>query len=343
MKKHHILIVDDEKENLHALARTLHKLGEIHTASCASKALALLKKHSEDISIIISDQRMPEISGVEFLKKAYKKYPHIVRIILTGYTDIEDLIEAINDAHIYRYITKPWNNDELKIIVKQAMEQFELRFENKTLNENLNEQNIKLAEKERELIKMNESLEVKITQRTKDLERLNFKLNQQALTDELTGIGNFRYFQNIFDAELHRADRYKRNLSLLMVDIDDFKSFNDQFGHTFGDEILKKIATTLETTIREEDIVARYGGEEFIIIAPETNKKKAKEIAERIRKAVAHLKNHVTVSIGIASFPSDGKTSKKLIEKADKALYESKSKGKNQVSCWEEPAKRHAQ
>ena len=341
-KKHHILIVDDEKENLLALHRTLHKLGEIHKATSGKQALLLLKKQAAHISVIICDQRMPEMSGVEFLKRTYEKYPHIVRIILTGYTDIEDLIDAINKAHIYRYLTKPWNNDELKIIVQQALEQFELRFENKKLNENLKTQNEKLEEKEKELLTMNKSLEIKIAHRTKDLERINSKLNQMAVTDELTGIGNFRHFQNIFESEFHRAQRYKRSLSLIMLDIDNFKTFNDQYGHTFGDEILKKIALVLNKTIRKEDTVARYGGEEFIIIAPETDEKKAKDLAERIRKAVSHLKHHITVSLGIASYPTDAKTAKTLLEKADKALYRSKANGKNCVSSWENPGKKIA-
>ncbi len=334
---HKILIVDDEKENLLALQRTLRQLAEIYMADSAKKALSILD--TEKISIIITDQRMPEMSGVELLKKVYREHPTIVRIILTGYTDIEDLIQAINAAHIYRYLTKPWNNEELKFIVKQAMERFELQNENIELNQDLKIKNLELHEKENELKHINKSLEKKIHDRTRDLERLNQKLNKLAVTDELTDIGNHRLFQTSFETELHRAQRYARNLSLLIVDVDHFKIYNDTYGHSEGDKILKALAGLLEKTTRKEDIVTRYGGEEFAIIAPETSKKKAEELAERIRKAVDDEKLHITVSIGLATFPEDGKSLKEVFKKADKALYQAKKLGRNLVSVWNQKKK----
>ncbi|MBI2609336.1 MAG: diguanylate cyclase [Deltaproteobacteria bacterium] len=345
--KHAILIVDDEKENLLALKRTLHSLAEIHLAQSGREALSILKDHP--ISIIITDQRMPEMSGVQLLKKVYKSFPDVMRIILTGYTDIEDLIEAINTAHIYRYLTKPWNNEELIFIVKQAMERYELKTENIYLTENLQKQNEKLQEKEQELKKINKFLEKKIEERTHDLKRLNNKLSQLAITDELTGIGNHRFFQTSFEREINRAKRYGRDLSLLIIDVDHFKIYNDQNGHPKGDKVLKTIAQILSKNVREEDIVTRYGGEEFAIITPETNEIKAGELAERIRKAVeqyqfphAHVlpEGTLTISIGVATFPKDGKTMKSLFNKADKALYVSKKQGRNQISLWEIPKKK---
>jgi len=335
---HKILIVDDEKENLLALQRTLRHLAKIYMAQSAAEALSILEQ--EKISVIITDQRMPEMSGVELLKKTYKEYPMIVRIILTGYTDIEELIQAINAAHIYRYLTKPWNNEELKFIAKQALERFELQAENVGLNTDLKTKNKELHEKEKELKYINKGLEKKIQERTKDLERLNEKLNKLAITDALTGIGNHRLFQESFEAELHRAERYERSLSLLIIDVDHFKIYNDTYGHSEGDKILKTLAGLLERATRKEDIVARYGGEEFAIIAPETSKKKAEELAERIRQAIHDEKLQLTVSIGLATFPIDGKSAKEIFTKADKALYQSKQSGRNLVTVWNPPKKK---
>ena len=335
---HKILIVDDEKENLLALQRTLRAMAHIYLANSAQEALSILKQ--EKISVIITDQRMPEMSGVELLKKVYKEHPMTVRIILTGFTDIEDLIQAINAAHIYRYLTKPWNNEELKFIVKQALEKFELQNENIELNADLKNKNLALHEKEKELKYVNKDLEKKIQDRTKDLERLNQKLNKLAITDELTGIGNHRLFQTSFETELHRAERYERNLSLLIIDVDHFKVYNDAHGHSEGDKVLRTLAALLEKATRGEDIVARYGGEEFAIIAPETSKKKAEELAERIRKAIHDEKFSLTVSIGIATFPIDGKSTKEIFTKADKALYQSKQAGRNLVTVWSPPKKK---
>ena len=335
---HKILIVDDEKENLLALQRSLRSAATIYLANSAMEALSILEQ--EKISVIITDQRMPEMSGVELLKKVYKEYPTTVRIILTGYTDIEDLIQAINAAHIYRYLTKPWNNEELKFIVKQALERFELQNENVELNADLKVKNKELHEKENELKHINKGLEKKIHERTKDLERLNQKLNKLAVTDELTGIGNHRLFQKSFEVELHRAERYERNLSLLIIDVDHFKIYNDTHGHSAGDKILKTLAVLLEKVTRGEDIVARYGGEEFAIIAPETSKKMGEELAERIRKAIDEQKLSLTVSIGVATFPIDGKSAQEIFKNADKALYQSKKLGRNLVSVWNPPKKK---
>jgi len=188
---HKILIVDDEKENLLALQRTLRAIAHIYLANSAQEALSILKQ--EKISVIITDQRMPEMSGVELLKKTYKEYPMIVRIILTGYTDIEELIQAINAAHIYRYLTKPWNNEELKFIAKQALERFELQAENVGLNTDLKTKNKELHEKEKELQYINKGLEKKIQERTKDLERLNEKLNKLFQETMLTDLIESRH------------------------------------------------------------------------------------------------------------------------------------------------------
>ncbi len=143
-KRYKMLIVDDEKSNLKKLKRTFKYDFEIYEALSGKEGFDILKR--EDIDIIIADQKMPDMTGIELLKKSIKLNPDIVRIVLTGYTDVEDLIDAINEGRVHRYITKPWNPDELKIIVNQAIERMELVRENRRLTEELKILNEKLRE-----------------------------------------------------------------------------------------------------------------------------------------------------------------------------------------------------
>lgn len=163
-------------------------------------------------------------------------------------------------------------------------------------------------------------------------------LKAKSDTDYLTGIANRRSLMEKSTAAFIRAREEKRNLSILMMDIDHFKSINDSYGHGSGDQVLKAFAELIKDTVRESDILGRYGGEEFMVALPNTGGKDAVAIAERIRKNMKH-KNfdfeeeivHISVSIGVASIDEDTRTLAELIERADKALYEAKSKGRNQV------------
>ena len=118
-----ILIVDDEPANLRSLARLFRQGYEVLTAESGDQALDLLRQH--DVALLITDQRMPGMTGIELLKNTVPIRPRMVRIILTGYTDVDALVEAINCGQVYRYVTKPWNNDELRLTAKRALEHFE--------------------------------------------------------------------------------------------------------------------------------------------------------------------------------------------------------------------------
>jgi DNA-binding NtrC family response regulator len=118
-----IMIVDDEPANLRLLERLFRNDYGVLTAESGAEALLLLHEH--DVALIITDQRMPDISGIELLKRTAAIRPHMVRIILTGYTDVESLVEAINSGQVYRYVTKPWNNDDLRLTVSRALEHYE--------------------------------------------------------------------------------------------------------------------------------------------------------------------------------------------------------------------------
>ncbi len=161
-----------------------------------------------------------------------------------------------------------------------------------------------------------------------------------SITDDLTRIFNRRYFNQRFEREIQRAQRYNRALSIIMVDIDFFKQFNDQYGHLVGDEVLRSTARILEKNLRQADIVARFGGEEFVILLPETNKNKARRVAEKLRSAVEKHRFkaegttdmlQITVSLGVASFPEDSLKAENILAHADKALYQAKAAGRNQV------------
>jgi diguanylate cyclase (GGDEF)-like protein len=169
------------------------------------------------------------------------------------------------------------------------------------------------------------------------------KTEMMAITDELTRLYNHRHFVKSLHDELKRAGRYKQNLSLLMIDVDYFKHYNDTHGHLMGNDVLREIAHILKRDIRDIDIVARYGGEEFSIILPQTNKDKAAVTAERIRAAVEGFNfykgetqpgGRVTVSMGVATFPEDGKSSVEVVGRADEALYQAKREGRNRVCVY---------
>lgn len=171
--------------------------------------------------------------------------------------------------------------------------------------------------------------------------RLYRKLQELAITDSLTSLFNRRYFLERFDGEFKRAKKLRLNFSLLMIDIDHFKSYNDRYGHLTGDIILKEIAGVLKVNIRQIDLLSRFGGEEFAIILPKATKETARFVAERIRKAVSGkpIKGYdesfnITLSLGVASFPEDGNNPQELMDKADWALYRAKECGRNRVEVY---------
>ncbi len=175
------------------------------------------------------------------------------------------------------------------------------------------------------------------------MEQLRFlfvRAEKEAVTDALTNLFNYRYFIQQLNREISRDKRHKSKFSLIMIDIDFFKNYNDVFGHQAGDVILKRIAQTMLDNTRNSDIVARYGGEEFVIICPELSKTEATKVAEKLRQMVAKLdlphkketsNGNLTISLGVASFPEDGESAYRLIRSADKALYKAKESGRNTV------------
>lgn len=177
-----------------------------------------------------------------------------------------------------------------------------------------------------------------------ELRVLNQRLAALATTDALTGIPNHRALQDRLSEMIHAADR-GGGLGLAMVDVDHFKLFNDEFGHQAGDEVLKAVASTLRDKLRRNDFVARYGGEEFCILFKDVDEAKAKELSERLRRAIAQLPcehRAITASFGVASFGPKTRNAAMLLRAADEALYAAKEQGRNRVVAYSEMNKADA-
>lgn len=182
-----------------------------------------------------------------------------------------------------------------------------------------------------QLEKINENVQREVNRRVEEIERSNKKLVEIAKTDSLTGAYTKKAILDMMDTLINKQP--DAVFSVLMFDIDNFKTINDTHGHITGDKCIKNLMGIARNSFRGDDILGRFGGDEFVILLPGTSPVKAYLVAERFRKNVEQTKDpHYTVSIGVASYPLDGKNSKGLISSADKALYISKSKGRNMVS-----------
>jgi diguanylate cyclase (GGDEF)-like protein len=201
------------------------------------------------------------------------------------------------------------------------------------LTRTFNDMTRKLLRNQGEIQRVN----AKLTEQNEQLQRANEVLEQLSITDGLTKLHNHRFFQDYLTREIKRVSRTGEALSMLLIDIDDFKRLNDRLGHSAGDELLANTARLLNESIRESDLVARYGGEEFVVLAPETDLEGALRLAEKVRMSIAESSlilddskqiTKMTVSIGVARFCGNRKT---FFQAADQALYRAKAAGKNCV------------
>jgi diguanylate cyclase (GGDEF)-like protein len=169
---------------------------------------------------------------------------------------------------------------------------------------------------------------------------LHSKVLELTLTDELTKVHNRRYFEILLQKEVERSRRYDRPLAIIMIDIDHFKEYNDTFGHPAGDEALRRVAEgILENARRDLDVVTRYGGEEFAVILPETDTDGACIVAEAVRDFIGsddHFLRRLTVSLGVSALRGGRVRSTLLVDQADRALYQAKSRGRNRCAVFEE-------
>ena len=227
----------------------------------------------------------------------FKNLKNDISVIVMTNSDSVQLAVDAMKEGAYDYITKPFNPEEIKFIIGRALER-------KFLLEEAKEKQI---------------------------------YQELALLDPLAGVYNRRYFEELMRREINRGKRYGEQVSILIIDADDFKKYNDTYGHIEGDKILKKLAQIAVSNVRCTDFVCRYGGDEFVIIAPHTDKKGGSVLGYRLLSMVVGLdlfpekdkKFNMTISGGLATFPEDGDNRDALISSADKALYEAKKMGKN--------------
>jgi diguanylate cyclase (GGDEF)-like protein len=310
-----LLVVDDEPYILPTLAALLANEFDVVTAASADAAQALVAR--QEINIILTDQKMPGRTGVELLEWVRKHSSRTVRLLMTGYAELEDAVEAINRGHVYHYLLKPWRIEELLQVLRNAAEKFLLEQSRDQLME--------------ELKRLNQELEDRVKQRTRELETL-------AMTDPLTGLLNRRAIDNVACNELKRQARYAGSpLAIGLLDADHFREINRLYLHTGGDEALRGLARTLLTSVRSVDFVGRIGGEEFLVVAPETHLQGASVLAERIRATVERTPIRfrgqdiaITVSLGFAvAEPGMSGDYEQMKHLAAAALGEAKALGRN--------------
>ncbi|MFW6366378.1 MAG: diguanylate cyclase, partial [Spirochaetota bacterium] len=195
---------------------------------------------------------------------------------------------------------------------------------------------------EKQLVRKNALLEDRVF----EVEKLQEKLSEQALKDPLTGLFNRRFLAEVVEKEASRARRESSTFGLCMIDIDNFKSVNDRFGHDAGDYVLMRVSDTMSSLMRRTDYLCRFGGDELIIILPKIGKQDAVVKAEQLCNALSRInfeiageRIEVTLSIGIALFPEDGSSFEQLMQKADAALYNSKRCGRNRITVYDSSLK----
>ncbi len=308
LKSNTILVVDDVPVNIQLLVTYLSAEGyEVVSAKDGHDAMKAVKEHGPDL--VLLDVMMPKMNGFDVCEviKSDDATKFIPVILVTALNEPEDKVKGM-ESGADDFLTKPFNKLELLVRVRSL-----LRI--KHLHDELQEKVIEL-------------------QRTKE------ELRHLAITDGLTGLYNYRYFKEQLLQELNRAKRHELNISVVMIDIDHFKHYNDKNGHPAGDLVLKEIAYLLKANIRNIDLAARYGGEEFSLILIETDKPSAGIVAEKIRKLVeengfasenSQPGGKLTISTGVATFPKDGEDFDTLVSQADQRLYRAKEAGRNLI------------
>jgi diguanylate cyclase (GGDEF)-like protein len=309
-----ILVVDDEESLREVLAQVLNEEGNrVITAASGEEALDLFKK--APFPLVFTDIVMGGMSGIALLQEIKAMEPDTQVVIITSHASLDTALTALRSG-AYDYLLKPF--EDLKLIssvAQRALEKVNLIRENRRLNEELEKKN-------------------------SELQLANKTLKDLASRDGLTGLFNHRHFQEALAMEISRSARHKLTFSLVFIDVDHFKNYNDTQGHPEGDRLLCALAQHVQERLRKSDLIARYGGEEFVIILSGTPKEEALTVANGICSMVANTPfsgsqsqplGALTISMGIASYPEDGTDGSTLLELADNALYQAKKGGRNRV------------
>jgi diguanylate cyclase (GGDEF)-like protein len=309
-----VLVVDDEISIQGIVSSVLSDDGfRVTTAGSGEQALELFAKGH--FALVISDIVMPGMNGIELLKRIKQLNTDTETIIMTSNATLDSAIDALRSG-AYDYLIKPFEDVAvITMVAKRAAEKIYLVQQNKKLIEDLRKNN-------------------------EELLRVNVALKELAVHDGLTDLFNHRYFYEKLSAEIERSERFKHQFSLLFIDVDHFKKYNDANGHLEGDRVLQELSNILKVKTRKSDVVARYGGEEFVIILTEKSRENALIVAENIRLLISEYPFHgrerqpsgkITVSIGVSTFSENGHDPESLIRFADQALYRAKDEGRDRV------------
>lgn len=290
-----ILIADDDKDFRGMLTRRASKMG-LEIVQAKNGAEAIEHVSNTDFDALVVDLYMPEHNGLEVFEAARKKDPEVVALILTGSASVETAVEALR-AGVFDYLTKPLESlATFDLALTRALQHRFLVSENK---------------------------------------RLFDEVQRLAVTDSLTSVYNRHKLMESLNLEIERARRYDRPLSIIMIDMDGLKPFNDTYGHAAGDEALILVADSIKSCIRKVDMPTRFGGDEFMILLPETDLEVAIGVMERICREVEQrefLHGPVSVSAGVTQWVPEHATGDDLLKAVDEAMYKSKRSKRTKVS-----------
>lgn len=317
-----ILVADDEIAIRELVGEILE--GEGHEVTLAEDGEDALEKFKLAWhEIVFSDIRMPKMNGIKLLQAIKEINANTQFVIMTSHASIDNSIDALKKG-AFDYILKPF--EDLDIVSDAA---------NRAIA------NLSGIRRQQYLLNT-------LARQNQELDSLNKEFREMAIRDGLTGLFNHRYAKERLDEEFDRSIRFGRELTVLFMDLDHFKFFNDTQGHQAGDEILQILASLMMKNVRESDTLARWGGEEFIVIAPETSEEEGCILAEKIRMAVAgHAFPHadkqplgmVSLSIGMSSRSELTENAEKLLRFADDAVYAAKDSGRNRTIFCSGPQK----
>lgn len=285
-----VLIAEDDPDFRRLLARRASRMG-LQVIEAADGREAIDALQKHDFDALIIDLYMPEHNGLEVVEAARKRDPDIQALVLTGSASVETAVEALR-AGVYDYLTKPFDSmATFELALTRALERRYLLSENKRLFE--------------------------------EVQRL-------AVTDPLTGLYNRHKLQETLAMEIERAHRYRRPLSMIMIDMDELKAINDKHGHQAGDAALQLVGQAIRRCVRKVDVPTRYGGDEFLIVLPEADEKEAAKVARRVLDEIGKQpfdRGSLSVSIGVAQWRQDYATPEAFIQAADVAMYAAKRAG----------------
>ena len=312
--KYRVLVADDDIGIRTVIAEVLGDDGfDVTTAENGDEAWQKFEKESYEI--VLTDIRMPLLDGLQLLQRIRTKTPMTCVLILTSFASVASSVQALKDG-AFDYLIKPFESLEVvSRAVQRAVEHIESAREREAALDSLIRKNMELGQ-------------------------LNKVFHDLASRDGLTGLYNHRFVQNSLRLEFERAQTSGYLLSVIVLDVDHFKDYNDTHGHLMGDYVLKSLADLLQQNVRDNDIVARWGGEEFVIVCPKCTPESAHALAARLCKTIAahpfegretQPKRYISVSVGVAAMTVRTLDPSELIRAADAAVYEVKRNGRDGV------------